>query len=86
MASTFPPEIDRYVREQLASNAYASEEELILDAIRIHRELACRHQKLRDDIRDALAELDRGEREPLDMDEIKAEVANAYQARKNNAH
>ena len=81
MESTYPPEIDAYVRDQLDSAEYASEHDLIVDAIRMHRELRTRHQQLRDDIRVGIESLDRGEGAPLDMDAIKAEVAERFNRR-----
>ena len=34
MSYTFPPELDRLVRDKLATGEYASEEELLLEAMR----------------------------------------------------
>lgn len=47
------------------------------------RELKTRQESLRQAIQVAIGELVRGEGEPLDMDAIKAEVAEQYQARKD---
>lgn len=73
MTVEIPPELEQYVQQELAKGEYRSEDELILDAVRVLRELKTRHEKLRQDVQAAVAQSDRGESEPLDIEAIKAE-------------
>ena len=72
-------ELTDYVREQLATNSYASQEELLVDALRVHRELSTRHTHLRNEIREAIASLDGGEGRPHSMDDVKDRLAERFQ-------
>jgi len=52
----FPPELDRLIREELATGAYASEEDLLLEAMRALRE----REEVMAGIQEGLADLDAG--------------------------
>lgn len=73
MTIDVPTELQQYVEEQVATGVYASERDVIADAVRVLRELRERHDALRQDIQAAVAQSRKGESEPLDIDEIKAE-------------
>ena len=73
MTVEIPQELEQYVQQELAKGEYQSEDELILDAVRVLRELKTRHETLRQDVQTAIAQSDRGESEPLDIDAIKVE-------------
>lgn len=73
MTVEIPPELEQYVQQELSKGEYRSEGELILDAVRVLRELKTRHEQLRRNIQSAIAQSDRGESEPLDIEAIKAE-------------
>ncbi|HKQ46494.1 MAG TPA: type II toxin-antitoxin system ParD family antitoxin [Phycisphaerae bacterium] len=73
MTVEVPLDLQQYVEDQVATGAYANERDVIADAVRVLRELRKRHDALRQDIQAAIAESKRGESEPLDIDEIKAE-------------
>ena len=77
MPKTYPPELEQFVRHELETGAYHSEDELLVAGVRALHELKQRYEALREDIRVAIEELDRGEGQPLDMDAIKAEVSQA---------
>ena len=72
MPDLFPPDIEQFVQQELASQEYQSRDDLIVDAVRVLRELKTRHQKLRDDVRHSIAQAERGEVRPLDTDATKA--------------
>jgi antitoxin ParD1/3/4 len=72
MATAFPPEIEQFVREEVASGKYRSEEEVVCAGLRLLREREARLQALRNDVLPALEQLDRGEGQPLDAESIKA--------------
>ena len=74
-------ELTQYVQDQLDSAQYDSEEDLLVDAIRIHRELSQRHKQLREDIQAGIASLDAGEGKPHSMDDVKARVADRFNSK-----
>lgn len=61
MQLALPVELLRYLDDAVARGEFASHEELIVDAVRRHREYAAKLQNLRDDLQLAIDELDRGE-------------------------
>lgn len=73
MTVEIPPELEQYMQQELAKGEYESEGELILDAVRVLQELKTRHENLRQDVLAAIAQSDRGESEPLDIEAIKTE-------------
>lgn len=83
MSETLPPDVQQFVQQAIANGEYATERELLTEAVRVLREVTERHQALRADIQLAIDAFDRGEGQPLDMGDIKAEVARNYQARRN---
>ncbi len=72
MSSSFPPELQQFVRQELASGKYQSEEDMVCAGLQLLRDRDARLRALRQDVRPALEQLDRGEREPLDAESIKA--------------
>jgi Arc/MetJ-type ribon-helix-helix transcriptional regulator len=72
---SYPPEIEAYVREQLAKGRFADESEFATAAFEVYRELEQRHCELKADIQRSLEQAARGEVAPLDIGEIKAELA-----------
>ena len=56
-----PSELESYLRDSVARGEFASEGELLADALRLHRERAGRLRDLRRDIAEAIDSLDRGE-------------------------
>ncbi|MGC1274076.1 MAG: type II toxin-antitoxin system ParD family antitoxin [Planctomycetaceae bacterium] len=61
MPLELPEELERYVSAAVENGEFASREELIADAVRLHRDYAAKLQSLRDDLQVAIDELDRGE-------------------------
>jgi predicted transcriptional regulator len=72
MPYPFPPELGQLVQEGLATGAYASENDFLLEAVRALRE--------RDEavagIREGLADLERGRMRPLEA--VDAALRNKY--------
>jgi Arc/MetJ-type ribon-helix-helix transcriptional regulator len=56
-----PADLEDYLRETVATGEFASEEAILADALRLHRERAVRLRSLRLDLREAVDSLDRGE-------------------------
>lgn len=81
MPTTLPPDVRQFVDNAIASGEYQSEDEVLVSAVRVLRELKERHEALRRDIQQAIESLDRGEGTPLNMDEIKGELSQRWQHR-----
>lgn len=73
MVNLLPPELQDFVRQELASGKYESEADVVCEGLRLLRERERRLEALREELRPALEQLDRGEREPMDAEAIKAE-------------
>jgi antitoxin ParD1/3/4 len=61
MSYVFPPELERLVQEQLATGVYASEDEVLLEAMRVLHE----QDETIAGIREGLADLEAGRIRPL---------------------
>ena len=73
MSNTYPPDLEQFVEEELASGKYKNEAELVIDALKVLRELKSRHQQLRTEIHNAILQAERGEVILLDTEATKAE-------------
>ncbi len=86
MSDVFPPDIQQYVRQEIASGHYQSEEELVLEAVRFLRDSNLRLEQLREGLEARLDRLQGGEGIKLEddealgsfFDEIEAEVHEAF--------
>lgn len=74
MTETFPPDVQDFVRQVIARGEYATEEDVVIDAVRALRELKDRHQSLRAEIQAAITELDAGGGEPWDAEQLKQDL------------
>ena len=70
MEKTYPPELEHFIQQELAAGNFQSETELVNRALEVYRELKLRHDTLRADVERSLAEADRGEATPLDIEEV----------------
>jgi putative addiction module CopG family antidote len=70
----YPPEVEAFIAEQLASGKFESESELATAAIRVVQELATRERKFREDLKRSIEQADRGEVEPWDLEQILREL------------
>ena len=80
MAESLPVDLEQYVGGKVASGAFASREEFLVEAVRVYRELDARHELLKADVRAAVDQADRGMSEPLDVEAIKQELAEELDA------
>lgn len=70
----YPPDLDAYVQQKIASGQFQSREEFAAEAIRMYREFEARRLRMKADIAASLEQADRGQCEPLDMDAIKQQL------------
>ena len=82
MPKTYPPELEQFVKQELANGKYQSEDELVVDALTVFRELKQRHDELRRAVQRSIEQADRGEVEPWDIDVILAEAHRRHAERK----
>lgn len=80
MASTFPPEIEQFVQDELASGHFSDEQALLTAALEVYREVKGKHVELRDRVQQSILQADRGEVEPLNMTDIKRRLSDRLDA------
>lgn len=73
MTEVLPPDLQQFVHHQLESGVYRTEEELVVDAVRLLRDSDSHWHSLRDSIQAQAEELARGEGFTLEGDEALAE-------------
>jgi putative addiction module CopG family antidote len=71
MVFTLPPDLADFVRRLVVNGDYDSEEAVIVAGLRLLQDRQRHIEELREELRPALEELDRGEGKPLDKEEIK---------------
>ncbi len=81
-SQSFPADVKQFVEQVVAAGEYASEDDVMIDAVRALRELKSRHQSLCADIRAAIGELDSGQGELWDIGELKKEFSRQMDAEK----
>ncbi len=65
--------IDQYVHQKIASSQFASREDFAREAFRVYRELETHHADLRAEVQRRIAQVERGETGPLDVEAIKVQ-------------
>jgi Arc/MetJ-type ribon-helix-helix transcriptional regulator len=88
MSYAFPGELQQLVQSELAKGVYASEDELLLVALKAFREREQVFQQFRAEVQSRIESLERGEGIELDdeqalrefADEIKAEGRRSWEA------
>jgi Arc/MetJ-type ribon-helix-helix transcriptional regulator len=61
IAQFFPPELERFVEEQVASGNYQSEQDLVVSAVRVLRDVQARQREFYEDVQLGMEQLERGE-------------------------
>lgn len=74
MATAYPPEIIKFIEEEMAAGNYEDETALVTEALEVFRELKQRHVELRQQIQQSLDEERAGRVAPLDINEIISEL------------
>jgi Arc/MetJ-type ribon-helix-helix transcriptional regulator len=94
MTDTFPPDVQQFVRQEIACGNFRNEQELVVKAVRSLRDSEENFQRFRREVQEAVDSLDRGEGIELEgeealaafLDEIEAEVhAEMAAEKKTNA-
>jgi antitoxin ParD1/3/4 len=74
----FPPDLQSYVDEAIASGAYPDVHALILDAVYRHRDFELtrrrKYEELKKEIQIGIDQLDRGQSKELDMADVRKRV------------
>jgi antitoxin ParD1/3/4 len=84
MVFTMPPDLDAFVHQVVATGTFASEEDVIVAALRLLQEREKRLEELRAELIPSIEELDRGEGKPLDIEEIIARAESRHAAQKES--
>lgn len=74
MNVTLTPDLERLVREHVATGQYRTAVEVIREALRLLKERDVAFKELQQDIAAGLEQLDRGEADVLDIAAIKAKA------------
>jgi putative addiction module CopG family antidote len=76
MQDLYPPDIQQFVQEAVATGEFASEEDVVVTAVRTLRELKNRQQTLKNDIQAAIDEIEQGQGEVWDVAELDRQLVN----------
>jgi len=74
MTVPLPADLEQYVEEKVAAGEFTSRDALVLEAVRLYRELELRHDLLKADIQAAFKQSDEGMSAPLDMEAVRREL------------
>lgn len=61
IAQSFPPELERFVEEQIAAGNYQSEQDLVVSAVRVLRDVQTRRREFHEDVRLGMEQLKQGD-------------------------
>lgn len=75
---TLAPEVEAYVRSEVAGGTAIDEAELVSQALNLFREMKERHTDLRQQVQESLASADRGEIEELDIESVKSRLRDEF--------
>jgi Arc/MetJ-type ribon-helix-helix transcriptional regulator len=74
MTAPLPADLEQYVAEKVAAGVFTSRDALVLEAVRVYRDLELRHDSLKADIQAAIQESDQGLSASLDIEAIQREL------------
>jgi antitoxin ParD1/3/4 len=70
MALSMPADLNAFVQQAIAAGVYESEEAVLVAGLRLLQEREKHIDELREELRPALEELDRGEGKQLDIEDV----------------
>lgn len=68
---SLPPDLGQFVEQQVAAGNYPSEEELVVSAVRVLRDVQLQQRQFADDVRLGMEQLNRGEFNEYDDDGLR---------------
>jgi putative addiction module CopG family antidote len=71
ISQPLPPELGQFVEQQLALGKYRSEDELVVDAVRVLRDVESQQRQFHSDIELGFDQLDRGEANGYNLEELR---------------
>ena len=81
MSYPFPPELQQLLHEGLAAGNYQSEDEILLEALRLLRQRDTHQEQFKNNLKARIDRLDRGEGIQLEDDDALREFFDDIQAR-----
>jgi Arc/MetJ-type ribon-helix-helix transcriptional regulator len=70
ISQPLPPELGQFVEQQLALGKYQSEQELVVDAVRVLREVEIQQFQFHNDVRLGIEQLERGQVNEYSLDQL----------------
>ncbi len=67
-SASVPSDVAQFIEQEIASGRYRSEDELVVDAVRVLRELKQRHHRLCNDIQKGIREIEQGQEIELESE------------------
>ena len=67
-SASVPSDVAQFIEQEIASGRYRSEDELVVDAVRVLRELKQRHRRLCNDIQTGIREIEQGQEIELESE------------------
>jgi len=71
IAQPFPPELEQFVAEQVAAGNYSTEQDLVVCAVRVLKDVQTRQQEFREDVRRGMEQLEQGDVVEYDEDGLR---------------
>lgn len=81
MKITLNPDLERFIKSKIADGEFASPDDFMNEATRIYREIELQHAELKAELKERLAQLDRGEGIKLEGDDQLREFFDSIKAR-----
>jgi putative addiction module CopG family antidote len=81
MGYEFSPNLERMVRQRMAAGQYASEDEVLLDAMLALEDVEQREEELRAEIQQRICKAGTGLSQPLDRTAFKAEARRRFETK-----
>ena len=71
ISQPLPPELGQFVEQQLALGKYQSEQELVVDAVRVLRDVKIQQQQFHDDVRLGIDQLKSGQFSEYTLEQLR---------------
>ena len=71
ISQPLPPELGQFVEQQLALGKYQTEQELVVNAVRVLREVEIQQRQFHNDIQLGIDQLDRGQVNEYSLEQLR---------------